>query len=66
MGKTKIVQIRMTGRQYELAVLKKEYLGYATLSQLIRDLLLKDDLSTFKMIHEMHKKIVGGGKNGKN
>jgi hypothetical protein len=64
--RTKIIQIRLTARQHELAILKKEFLGYGTLSQLIRDLLFKNDLSTFKMIQDIHLKIIGEDKNGKN
>lgn len=55
--------IRVSNEQYELISLKKNVAGYATLSQFIRDVLLKDDISTYKMIREIHQKLMGYDKN---
>ncbi len=66
MGKTKTLMIRVSSKQYELIVNKQENLGYATLSQFIRDLALKDDISSFKMLKDMHSKIMGCDWDGKN
>ncbi len=60
MPSNRIIQIRVTQRQFERIQLRKEALGYATCSQFIRDLMLKEDLSTYKMIKEIYKKV---GKN---
>jgi hypothetical protein len=54
----RIINIRVTPNQYDRIQLKKEALGYATLSQLLRDLLLKENLHTEKMIREIHKAVV--------
>lgn len=43
--------------QYERIQLRKESKGYLSLSQFIRDLALKEDLSTEKMIREIHQTV---------
>jgi len=58
MSKNRIIQVRVTERQFERIQLRKEALGYKVLSQFVRDLLLKEDLATYKMIQEIYKKIV--------
>ena len=57
MLNNRIIQVRVTQRQFERIQLRKEALGYVTLSQFVRDLLLKEDLATYKMIQEIHKKV---------
>jgi hypothetical protein len=47
----------VTERQFERIQLRKEALGYTVLFQFVRDLLLKEDLATYKMIQEIYKKI---------
>lgn len=66
MCSNRIVQVRLTERQYERVLLRKDNAGYTTLSQFIRDLLLKEDLAVLKMLQEIHKKLIGYDKNGKN
>jgi len=39
---------------------------YSTLSQFVRDLLLKDDLAVLKMLQDIHKKVLGEDRHGKN
>jgi len=57
MSKTRIIQIRVSRMQYERIQLRKESKGYLSLSQFIRDLALKEDLSTEKMIREIHQTV---------
>ncbi|MFH1365047.1 MAG: hypothetical protein ABIH28_00490 [archaeon] len=57
MPKNRVIQVRVTERQFERINLRKEAFGYKTLSQFVRDLLLKEDLSTYKMLQEIYKKI---------
>ncbi len=63
MCSNKIIQFRVTKLQYERIQNRKEAMGYLRLSDFIRDLLLKDDLATYKMIKEIHSKIIGYDKN---
>ncbi|MEM3126490.1 MAG: hypothetical protein QW331_00260 [Candidatus Woesearchaeota archaeon] len=49
---------RVSKEQYELFQNKKEAAGYATLSQFIRDRVLKDSLATEVMIAEIHRKLL--------
>ena len=65
MCRNRVVQVRLTERQYERVILRKEHAGYKTISQFVRDLMLKEDLAMLKLVQEIHKKVVGG-KNGKN
>ena len=59
MCRNRVIQLRVTKKQYEMILNKKENLGYVSLSQFVRDLLLKNDLATFRMISEIHDKIMG-------
>ena len=54
MCQNKIIQIRLSDKQYNLIVNKKENFGYSTLSQFVRDSLLKDDLAVLMMLQEIH------------
>jgi len=54
MSKSRIINIRVTQRQYEMIQLRKEVAGYASLSQFIRSSLLKNSLWLEKMIREIH------------
>ena len=58
MRSTRIINFRVTAKQYELIQNRKEAKGYHHLSQWIRDLLLKEELATEKMIREMYSVIV--------
>ena len=55
---TRFINVRVTARQYDLIQLRKECKGYHSLSQFIRDLLLRDELITEKRIREIHEVIV--------
>ena len=66
MCNNRVVQVRLTENQYKRIVLRKENAGYTTLSQFVRDLLLKEDLAVLKMLQDIHKKILGEDRNGKN
>ena len=55
----KTIQFRVTQSQYERIMLKIENAGYQYISQFLRDLLLKEDLGTEKMIREIHQKVIG-------
>jgi hypothetical protein len=57
MPRNRVIQVRVTERQFERIQLRKESLGYKTLAQFVRDLLLKEDLASYKMLQEIHKKI---------
>ncbi len=57
MPKNRVIQIRVTERQFERINLRKDALGYKTFSQFVRDSMLKEDLSTYKMLQEIYKKI---------
>ena len=63
MLNNRVIQVRVTLRQFEMIQLRKEALGYATLSQFVRDLMLKENLSAYKMIQEIYKKIVNNSLN---
>jgi len=65
MPKNRYLQIRLTDRQYSLLQNKREYLGYKTLSQFVRDCIFKDELATSKLLQDIHKKLLGEDKNGK-
>ena len=58
MKMTRFINVRVTARQYDLIQLRKECKGYHSLSQFIRDLLLRDELITEKRIREIHEVIV--------
>ena len=58
MGKKRIIQFRVTQKQYERIMLKKENAGYYNLSNFVREFLLRDDLATEKLIRDIHKKVV--------
>jgi len=60
MPSNRVIQVRVTQRQLERIHLRKEALGYKTLSQFVRDLLLKEDLATYKMLQEIHRKVCLG------
>lgn len=66
MCNNRVVQVRLTENQYSRVLLRKENAGYNTLSQFVRDLLLKDDLAVLKMLQDIHKKVIGEVKDGKN
>ena len=66
MCRNRVVQIRLTERQYDRVILRKEHAGYKTISQFIRDLMLKEDLAMLRLVQEIHNKILGDDKNGKN
>ena len=57
MARNRVIQVRVTEKQFERVSLRKEALGYKTLAQFVRDMLLKEDLTTYKMIQEIHKKV---------
>ncbi len=57
MSKNRVIQVRVTERQFERIQLKKESLGYKTLAQFVRDMILKEDLAVYRMISEIYKKI---------
>jgi len=60
MCRNRVVQVRLTERQYERVILRKEHAGYKTISQFVRNMILKDDLAVYRMISEMYKKICLG------
>ena len=60
MCRNRVVQVRLTERQFERIQLRKEALGYKTLAQFVRDMILKDDLAVYRMISEIYKKICLG------
>jgi hypothetical protein len=53
----KILRIRVDEDQYRMIVNRSAMLGYRTISQFIRDLALKDDLQSLKLIREIHEKV---------
>ena len=65
MCRNRVVQVRLTERQYERFILRKDNAGYKTISQFVRDLMLKDDMAMLNLVQEIHKKIMME-KNGKN
>ena len=50
---TKIIQFRITSKQDELIENKKQTLGYATRSAMIRDFLLRDDLAVHSKLNQI-------------
>ncbi len=66
MCRNRVVQVRLSEKQYERILLRRDNAGYTTLSQFIRDLLLKEDLAVLKMLQDIHKKVIGEDRNGKN
>ena len=58
MCKTRRIDIRVTNREYEMIQNRKEISGYVSLSQFVRDLLLKEDLATYNRIKEIHRFIM--------
>ena len=66
MCRNRVIQVRLTERQYDRVILRKEHAGYKTLSQFVRDLMLKEDMIMLRLVQEIHKKVLGEGKNGKN
>jgi len=66
MCNNRVVQVRLTENQYKRIILRKENAGYNTLSQFVRDLLLKEDLAVLKMLQDIHEKVIGEDRNGKN
>jgi hypothetical protein len=52
------IVLRVSQAQYAMFQNRKEAAGYATLSQFIRDRVLKDSLAMEKMIAEIHRSVV--------
>ena len=59
MCKTKKLTIRVSAKQYSLIVNRMENFGYRILSQYARECMIRDDLSTYKLLKDIHKKIIG-------
>jgi hypothetical protein len=53
----KTLRIRVDEDQHRMICNRSAMLGYRTISQFIRDLALKDDLQTLKLIREIHEKV---------
>ena len=54
----RLINVRVSQRQYELIQLKKEQAGYSSLSDFIRNTLLRNNLWTEKMIREIHHAVM--------
>ena len=65
MCRSRAIQVRVTPSQYDRIKNRMEGLGYIKLSDFLRDVLLKDDFFTYKLIREIHQKIMGEGRYGK-
>jgi hypothetical protein len=66
MSNIHTIQIRLTKDQKERVLLNAENAGYKTVSNYVRSLILQYDLSSQKMLREIHEKIMKEGyKNGK-
>jgi hypothetical protein len=63
MCRSRLVNVRLSERQYNLLINRMEAIGYRNMSQFIRDSCLRDDLSTLKLLRDIHEKIIGGEKN---
>ena len=53
----RLINIRVSEQQYKMIQLKKEQAGYCSLSDFIRNKLLNDNLSTEKLIRDIHEKV---------
>jgi len=60
------IQVRLTKQQKERAILGMQNAGFKTMSSFIRNLIVGKGLEELRMIQEIHKKLVGEVKNGKN
>ena len=54
----RLINVRVSQRQYELIQLKKEQAGYSSLSDFIRNTLLRNNLWAEKMIREIHHAVM--------
>ena len=59
MCKTRKIMIRVSAKQYNLIVNRMENFGYRNMSQYARDCMIRDDLSTYKLLKEIYDKIIG-------
>jgi hypothetical protein len=57
-----MLRIRVTEDQYLRILNRSNALGYSTLSQFVRDLTLKEDLSTVKLLRDIHEAVFTGEK----
>ena len=58
MTQSRLINIRVSENQYNLVINRMENLGYRNMSQFIRDCMLRDDLSSLKMLKEIYNKII--------
>ena len=65
MPGTRVIQFRCTKEQYERIQIRKQALGYIRLSDFFRDLALREDLATYKILKEIHAKLIGEDIDGK-
>ena len=59
MAKSRLVNVRLSERQYDLLINRMECMGYRNMSQFIRDCALRDDLATLKLLRDIHQKVIG-------
>ncbi len=59
MVKSRLINVRLSGRQYDLLINRMECMGYLNMSQFIRDCALRDDLATLKLLRDIHERVVG-------
>ncbi|NCO11003.1 hypothetical protein CO038_03575 [Candidatus Pacearchaeota archaeon CG_4_9_14_0_2_um_filter_39_13] len=57
MPRNRVIQVRVTEKQFKRIQLRKESLGYKTLAQFVRDVILKDNLAVYRMISGIYKKV---------
>ena len=59
MTKTRLINVRLSKRQYDLLINRMECMGYRNMSQFIRDCALRSDLATIRLLQEIHERVVG-------
>ena len=58
MGLTRDLRIKVTPLQYEIIKNKAQVFGYKSMSEFIRDIILKENYSAEDLIKQIHEIIV--------
>jgi len=58
MNSNRLINIRVSKRQYEMIKNRMDYMGYRSMSQFVRDCTLRDDLATLILLKDIHSKIM--------
>jgi len=62
MAALRTIQVRLTNQQKERAELSMQNAGFTTMSAFVRSLILEHDLSSHKLLREIHSRLIGDGK----